>query len=172
MQYLLSKLKDVPNFPKPGITFKDITPLLSDKKAFKQAIEIFYEEYKDKNIDYIIGIESRGFILGAALALQLNVGFVPIRKVGKLPAEKISCKYELEYGYDELEMHKHSFEIQNPNVVLIDDLIATGGSANASISLINKLGVNELYTAFLVNLTFLKGTDKLNTNKIFTILDI
>lgn len=172
--YLLSKLQDIPDFPKKGIVFKDITPLLADTKAFAMSIDILKNEYKHKNIDYIVGIESRGFILGSALAYALGVGFVPIRKAGKLPADKISCKYELEYGYDELQMHTNSFDKPKPNVVLIDDLIATGGSANASITLINQLGVSNLYVGFLVNLTFLNGIDNLKIDKkqIFTILDI
>lgn len=152
-EYLNSIIREVADFPKPGILFKDITTLLGDAKAFEFLIEHLYDRYKDKNLDYIVGIESRGFIFGAALANKLGVGFVPARKPNKLPYTTISQKYSLEYGIDELQMHIDAFGNKpGANVLLIDDLIATGGTAKAACEMISKLGANLIELAFIIDI--------------------
>ena len=174
-QYLLSKIRDVADFPQPGIVFKDITTLLKDSNAFSFLIDHLYNYYKDKDIDFIAGIESRGFIFGAALAYRLKSSFIPIRKKGKLPYTTISEKYALEYGFDEVEIHIDAFDGKNdnPNVLLIDDLIATGGTAKAAIDLINKAGANCTNACFIIDLTFLNGTDLLDKNTdVYSVLEI
>jgi len=174
-EYLLSKIRDVKDFPKPGIVFKDITTLLKDKDAFNFLIEHLYNYYKDRDIDYVAGIESRGFIFGAALANRLKSSFTPIRKKGKLPYTTISEKYALEYGFDEIEIHIDAFkgEKENPKVLLIDDLIATGGTAKSAINLINKAGATCTDACFIINLTFLEGTKKLDKKcEIYSLLEI
>ena len=174
-KYLLSKIRDVKDFPKPEIVFKDITTLLKDKDAFNFLIEHLYNYYKDKNIDFVAGIESRGFIFGAALANRLKRGFIPIRKKGKLPYTTISEKYALEYGFDEVEIHIDAFEgdKNHPNVLLIDDLIATGGTAKAAINLINKSGAKCSNACFIINLTFLNGTQNLDKEcEVYSVLEI
>ncbi len=173
--YLLSKIRDVKDFPKPGIVFKDITTLLKDKDAFNFLIEHLYNYYKDKDIDFVAGIESRGFIFGAALANRLKTSFTPIRKKGKLPYTTISEKYALEYGFDEVEIHIDAFEgdKEEPNVLLIDDLIATGGTAKAAIDLINKAGAKCKEACFVIDLKFLNGTKMLDINtQIYSVLEI
>jgi adenine phosphoribosyltransferase len=169
-QEIIDSIRVIPNFPKEGISFKDITTLLNDPKVFAEVIEIFYEKYKDMNIDYVAGIESRGFIFGTPLALKLGVGFVPIRKAGKLPAETISTTYDLEYGSDTLEIHKDAFHEKNANVLLVDDLLATGGTASATIDLIEKTGSKVVESAFLIHLKFLEGEKKIKT-PIFSIIE-
>lgn len=152
-EYLNSIIREVADFPKPGILFKDITTLLGDAKAFEFLMEHLYDRYKDKNLDYIVGIESRGFIFGAALANKLGVGFVPARKPNKLPYTTISQKYSLEYGIDELQMHIDAFGNKpGANVLLIDDLIATGGTAKAACEMISKLGANLIELAFIIDI--------------------
>ncbi len=174
-KYLLSKIRDVKDFPKPGIVFKDITTLLKDKEAFNFLIEHLYNYYKDRDIDFVAGIESRGFIFGAALANRLKTSFTPIRKKGKLPYTTISEKYALEYGFDEVEIHIDAFECdkERPNVLLIDDLIATGGTAKAAIDLINKAGANCSDACFIIDLKFLNGTENLDKKSdIYSVLEI
>ncbi len=152
-EYLNSIIREVADFPKPGILFKDITTLLGDAKAFEFLMEHLYDRYKDKNLDYIVGIESRGFIFGAALANKLGVGFVPARKPNKLPYTAISQKYSLEYGIDELQMHIDAFGNKSgANVLLIDDLIATGGTAKAACEMISKLGANLIELVFIIDI--------------------
>ena len=151
--YLDSIIRKIADFPKPGVMFRDITTLLGDGKAFKFLIEHLYERYKDMNLDYIVGIESRGFIFGAALASKLGVGFVPARKSKKLPCTTISQKYSLEYGIDELQMHIDAFGNKpGANVLLIDDLLATGGTAKAACDLILRLGANLVEMAFVIDI--------------------
>ncbi len=151
-------IRDIKDFPKPGIIFKDITTLLSDKQAFGVLMNHLYQRYKEYNLDYIVGIDARGFIFGAALAQMLRIGFVPIRKRGKLPYTTISEKYSLEYGVDEVEIHLDAFRGEkNVRVLLIDDLIATGGTANAAATLIKQAGGECVEACFVVTLTFLDG---------------
>lgn len=155
-----SKIRTIPHFPKQGIMFRDITTLLKDPVGFRYVIDHFVQHYANKGIDKIVGIESRGFIIGGALAHQLNVGFVPVRKPGKLPAEKDAVEYELEYGKDKLEIHTDA--IKHGDVVLIvDDLIATGGTAKAAIELVEKQGGTILECAFVIALPELHGAEKL-----------
>jgi adenine phosphoribosyltransferase len=169
-EILNNSIRTIPDFPKKGIMFKDITTLLNDKDAFKSLIDFLKERYQDKNIDFIAGIESRGFIFGSALAYTLNVGFVPIRKKGKLPYTTIAEKYALEYGFDEVEIHIDAFrDIKNPKVLLIDDLIATGGTAKAAETLIKKAGAEVVESCFIIELQDLEGAKKLES-PVFSIL--
>jgi len=171
---ILESIRDIPDFPKPGIIFKDITTLLNNPKAFKILMDHLEEHYKDAGIDYIAGAESRGFIFGAPLADRLGAGFVPIRKPGKLPFTTIAEKYSLEYGFDEVEIHIDAFSGKpNPKVLFIDDLIATGGTANASINLIKKAGAASVDACFIINLAFLKGIERLSADTtVYSVLDI
>ena len=157
---LSNYIRDISDFPKKGIIFKDITPLLKNKDALSYIIEEFKKRIIKKKIDYIIGIESRGFILGAALALSLNCGFVPIRKKGKLPYKVFSETYDLEYGKDTLEIHIDALE-GNSNVVLIDDVLATGGTISASLNMLETFKVNIIECQFLIEIKALKGYKKI-----------
>ena len=157
-----NSIRDIKDFPKAGIVFKDITTLLNNKEAYGVLMNHLYQRYKEYNLDYIAGIDARGFIFGAALAQMLSIGFVPIRKHGKLPYTTISEKYTLEYGVDEVEVHIDAFSgVPNPRVLLIDDLIATGGTANAAASLINQAGAECVEACFIIGLTFLDGIKNL-----------
>lgn len=157
-----NSIRDVKDFPKQGIVFKDITTLLSDKEAFGVTMNHLYQRYKEYNLDYVAGIDARGFIFGAALAQMLGIGFVPIRKKGKLPYTTISEKYSLEYGMDEIEVHIDAFGgTKNARVLLIDDLIATGGTAKAAAKLINQAGATCLEACFIIGLNFLDGQKNL-----------
>ena len=153
-------IRDIPDFPKKGIIFKDITPLLKNKDALNYIIEEFKKRIIKHKIDYIIGIESRGFILGAALAKSLNCGFVPIRKKGKLPYKVFSETYDLEYGKDTLEIHIDALDANN-NVVLIDDVLATGGTISASLKMLEIFKVNIIECQFLIEIQALKGYEKI-----------
>ena len=153
-------IRTIPHFPKEGIMFRDITTLLQDPKAFSFVIEEFYERYKNANISSVVGIESRGFILGGAVAYCLNAGFVPIRKKGKLPYKTTSVEYELEYGKDIIEIHSDSIK-KSDKVLLVDDLIATGGTALAATNLVKKLGGDIVECAFIVELPDLHGREKI-----------
>lgn len=166
---LKSYIRDVPDFPKPGIIFKDITPLLGDPQAFAAMIDAFADRYKDSGITRVCGIESRGFIIGAALALRMNVGFVPIRKAGKLPYKKIRREYSLEYGTDAIEIHADSVK-RGEKVLLVDDLVATGGTAEAAVALLQDVGAEIVGIAFAVELEFLKGREKFDQSKYFALL--
>ncbi len=155
-------LRDVKDFPKLGIVFKDITTLLNNAEAFGVTMNHLYQRYKGYNLDYIAGIDARGFIFGAALAQMLGIGFVPIRKKGKLPYTTISEKYSLEYGFDEIEIHIDAFSAKpNARVLLMDDLIATGGTAHAAARLINQAGASCVEACFIIALTFLEGQKNL-----------
>ena len=174
-EYLLNSIRDIKDFPKPGIVFKDITTLLNNEKAYNFLMDHLEDRYKNQGIDFIAGIESRGFIFGAALAAKIGCGFVPIRKPGKLPYTTISEKYSLEYGVDEIEIHIDAFKSdkESPKVLLIDDLIATGGTATAAVTLLNKVGVNCFEACFLLNLIFLQGDKEIKkTTNIYSILEI
>ena len=155
-----AKIRAVPNFPKEGIIFRDITTGIKDGKTMQFMIDYLCEQYKDYKIDYIAGIESRGFIFGMPMAYKLGCGFIPIRKPNKLPAETISESYGLEYGTDTIEIHKDSIE-KGKNVLVVDDLLATGGTAKAACNLVKKVGGNLVGAAFLIELNDLEGRKKL-----------
>lgn len=162
-------IRNIPDFPKPGILFRDITTLLNDKKAFKQAVNALADKYKNKKIDAIVAVEARGFILGGALAHKLNAAFVPVRKKGKLPWKTNFVTYELEYGIDTLEMHSDSLKL-NDKVLIVDDLLATGGTVQAVINLIKQLGAKITGIVFLIELTDLKGKEKLADYPIYSLI--
>ncbi|MCP4969624.1 MAG: adenine phosphoribosyltransferase [Arcobacter sp.] len=170
---IFDSIRDIPDFPKEGIVFKDITTLLNNKEAYKTLMDHLEERYKSYNLDYVAGIDSRGFIFGAALADRLNIGFVPVRKKGKLPSTTVCEKYELEYGFDEVEIHLDAFPIENARVLLIDDLIATGGTANAATKLIQHVKANLVEVCFLLNLTFLEGAKKVEEHApVYSVLEV
>ncbi len=154
-----SKIRSVNDFPKKGIIFRDITTALKEPEVLKEMIDYLCDQFKDVKIDYIAGIESRGFIFGMPMAYKLNAGFVPIRKPNKLPAETISQEYQLEYGTDKIEIHTDAIK-EGDNVLIVDDLLATGGTAEAACKLINKTGGNLVGIAFLIELEDLKGREK------------
>ncbi len=157
---LRDKIRQIPDFPKEGIVFRDITTLIKDKDAFKQAVDEIVSDLKDKKIDYIVGPEARGFLMGSAVAYALGVGFVPVRKKGKLPGEVIQKEYDLEYGTDILEIHKDAIE-KGSNVAIVDDLLATGGTVFAVSSLLEDIGAKVAAMEFLIELTFLNPREKL-----------
>lgn len=171
---LLNSIRQIPNFPQDGVLFRDITTLLNDKDMFNELILHLKGRYEKQNIDFITGIESRGFIFGAALASELKKGFVPIRKAGKLPYTTISQHYALEYGTAKIEMHIDAFrDIKNPRVLLIDDLIATGGTAIASTKLIKQLNAQLVEACFIIDLVGLGGTKQLSKEcKIYSVLSL
>jgi adenine phosphoribosyltransferase len=159
-------IRDIQGFPKKGILFKDITPLLNDAKARKECLQILVSTLKEKQIDKVIGVESRGFLFGMLLAQELNVGFVPVRKPNKLPYDTISASYELEYGTDTLEIHSDAIQ-KGDRVLIHDDVLATGGTAKAVCELVEKLGGIIVQCNFLIELTFLNGRKKLGKNEVF-----
>ena len=171
MENLHKKIRTVPNFPKEGIMFKDITPLLSDHRSMQEVLTYFNIRYKGRKIDKVVGIESRGFIIGSLVAHKLGLGFVPVRKAGKLPHETEKIDYSLEYGMDSLEIHKDSIK-PGEKVLLVDDLLATGGSAKAAVQLIESLGGQVLECSFLIALKDLEGKQKLSGYDIFSLLDM
>ncbi len=160
MDELRRIIRDVPDFPKKGIVFKDITPLLADPQAFKKAIDAMAASLKDEKFDLLVGIESRGFIFAAALAYALGKGKVPVRKPGKLPAKTVQVSYELEYGTDRLEIHEDAIQ-PGQAVVIVDDVLATGGTAKGTANLVEKVGGEVVALSFLIELEFLKGREKL-----------
>lgn len=162
-------IRSIPDFPKQGILFRDITTLLKDKAAFKKAINALAQAVKGKKIDYVIAVESRGFIFGAPLALKLGAGFIPVRKKGKLPAETISAEYALEYGTDSLYMHKDAIK-PNAKVLIVDDLLATGGTMAAVCQLTAKVQAKIAGIIFLIELCDLKGRDKLKGYPVFSLI--
>lgn len=162
-------IREVPDFPKQGILFYDITTLLKDKTGFATLIDALSENYLERKIDLVLGIEARGFIFGPALAYRLNAGFVPVRKPKKLPAETAKWTYQLEYGTDTLEIHKDAVQ-PGQRVVIVDDLLATGGTANACASLAQSLGADLAGLGFVVELDFLKGREKLKGHDVFSLL--
>jgi adenine phosphoribosyltransferase len=170
---ILDSIRDIPDFPKSGIIFKDITTLLNNPKAFKLLMDHLEERYKSMNLDYIVGLDARGFIFGAALADRLSIGFVPVRKKGKLPSTTICEKYKLEYGFDEVEIHLDAFPKNNANILILDDLCATGGTASASASLIQKIGANLIEVCFVMNIISLKGSKKVEKfAPVYSVIDI
>ncbi|MBJ57991.1 MAG: adenine phosphoribosyltransferase [Rickettsiales bacterium] len=162
---LTKYIRDIPDFPKKGIVFKDITPLLSNGVAYKYLIEQFYNRYKKKNIDIVVGIEARGFILGSSLATRLGCGFVPIRKKDKLPHSVHKKTYSLEYGTDTIEIHKDAIR-HNNNVLIVDDVLATGGTVKAAIDLVNISSCNLIECCFMIELKFLNGLKKIKEEKV------
>ena len=163
-------IRDVPDFPKPGILFRDITPLLSSPSAFSQCIDRFAEEYDGKGVDVIAAAEARGFIFAVPLAMRLNAAFVPVRKPGKLPFRTHSLEYELEYGTDCLEIHEDSI-VAGQKVLIIDDLLATGGTVDACCRLVEQCGATVAGCGFLINLSFLNGAERLGDRNLFSILE-
>lgn len=162
-------IREVPDFPKKGILFYDITTLLKDKLGFATLIDALSEHYLQKDIDLILGMEARGFIFGPALAYRLNAGFVPVRKPGKLPAETARVSYDLEYGSNTLEIHKDAIQ-KGQRVIIVDDLLATGGTAAATVQLAKSLGADVCGLGFVVELDFLNGRDKLKDCEVFSLL--
>ena len=175
---ILNSIRDIPDFPKPGIIFKDITTLLGDPKAFDTLMNHLENRYKSYDLDYVAGIDARGFIFGAALADRLNIGFVPVRKKGKLPYTTVAEKYSLEYGFDEVEIHIDAFGENGlsedgvaSKVLRIDDLIATGGTAKAAASLIDKVGAHCVEACFIMELGFLNGKEGIKA-PVYSVLEI
>jgi len=166
---LRAKIREVPDFPKPGILFYDITTLLRDAAAFREAIELMTEPFRDDHIDVVVGMESRGFIFSAPMALHLEAGFVPVRKLGKLPSETISVEYELEYGTNTLEVHRDAVRPRQ-RVLIVDDLLATGGTVMGTIELVKRLKGEIVGLSFLVELGFLNGRERLDGHRIHSVI--
>ena len=166
---LRAKIREIPDFPKPGILFYDITTLLREAAAFREAIDLMTEPFRDAKIEIVVGMESRGFIFSAPMALDLGAGFVPVRKLGKLPAETISVEYELEYGTNTLEIHRDAIA-PGQRVLIVDDLLATGGTVLGTIDLVDQLKGEVVGLSFLVELAFLKGRDRLDGHRINSVV--
>jgi adenine phosphoribosyltransferase len=166
---LRAKIREIPDFPKPGILFYDITTLLKDGPAFREAIDLMLEPYRDEKIDLVVGMESRGFIFSAPMAYQLNAGLVPVRKLGKLPAETLTVEYALEYGSNTLEIHRDAVQA-GQKVLVVDDLLATGGTVRGTVELIERLKGDVVGLAFLVELDFLKGRDRLDGRRVTSVI--
>ena len=170
IEHLKSSIRNIPDYPKPGIQFKDIAPILQDPELFGNVIDIFHDKYKSEKIDVILGIESRGFIFAAPLALKLGCSLAIARKPGKLPYETVSAEYSLEYGVDTLELHTDAIK-KGDRVLIVDDLLATGGTASAAGELVTKLKGDIVCFAFLINLVELKGIDILKPHQVFCIIE-
>lgn len=162
-------IRDIPNFPKEGIIFKDITTLLRDKTAFREAVDILAKRFQKEKIEYVVGVEARGFIFGSTMAYKLGAGFVPIRKKGKLPYKTKSITYELEYGTDVLEIHEDAIPSQS-RVLIVDDLLATGGTVKAVVDLLKSQKAMIVGVAFLVELSFLNGKDRLKGLDVYSVI--
>lgn len=162
-------IRVIPDFPEEGILFRDITTALKDREGLKLIIEDFTNRYKDKGIDYVLGADARGFIFGAAIAYNIGAGFVPARKAGKLPSETVRAEYSLEYGKNVIEIHKDAFE-KDAKVLIVDDLLATGGTANAMVELVEELGAKVYELAFLIELEGLNGREVLKGKNVYSIL--
>lgn len=162
-------IRDVPDFPKKGIVFKDITTLLKDKVAFKNAVDQLTKRYEGKSVDLVLGIEARGFCLASVVAYKLGAGFILVRKPGKLPAETVKATYQLEYGTDSIEMHKDAIE-PGQKVLIVDDLLATGGTAAAAVELVEKLGGEVCGIAFLIELESLRGREKMPNQEVLSLI--
>jgi adenine phosphoribosyltransferase len=169
MNTLKTQIRHVPDFPKPGILFYDVTTLLKDPQGFKLAIDAMSQAYLGLGVALVVGIESRGFILGAAVADRIGAGFVPVRKLGKLPAATIRASYELEYGNDSLEMHRDAIE-RGQKVLIVDDLLATGGTARATVDLVRQLGADVVGVQFLIELVDLQGRARLAGENVQAVL--
>ncbi len=169
-EFIKSKVRSIPDWPIEGVIFRDITTLLQDPKAHREVCAIFYDRYANQQIDKIVGIDARGFLFGSVLAYNLDIGFVPIRKKGKLPYKTISESYSLEYGEETVEIHEDALN-KNERVVIVDDLMATGGTIAAAVNLVEKLGGDIIECAFVVELPDLNGKSKLNGQKVFSIVE-
>ena len=169
IEMLGTHIRDIPDFPKPGIIFKDITPLLASPEGFKASVELMAEHYRPMNIQGVVAVESRGFIFGGPLAMELGIPLHIVRKPGKLPYDTDSVEYSLEYGTDKLEMHKDSIEA-GARLVIVDDLLATGGTAAATVELVGKQGGEVVECAFVIELDFLKGREKIAPTESFALL--
>jgi adenine phosphoribosyltransferase len=169
IKMLKAKIRDIPDFPQPGIIFKDITPLLGDGKAFSTAIDLLRQRYSNQRVDYVVGVEARGLVIGAALANALSTGFIMVRKPGKLPAETLQATYELEYGTDSLEIHLDAMT-PGSQVVIVDDVLATGGTMAAVTELVAMLKVNIIEVAFLIELSFLNGRSRLQNHPLYSLI--
>ncbi len=167
--WLKRVIRDIPDFPQPGILFRDITPLLKDAHALQVALEGMAEPFRNAGVEQVVGVESRGFIFGAPLAWLLNAGFVPVRKFGKLPAETVHVEYALEYGSNTVEIHKDAIT-PGQKVLIVDDLLATGGTVSAALELVKRLGGDVVGIAFLVELTFLQGRQRLQGQNVFSLV--
>ena len=165
---LKESIRSIPDWPIEGVIFRDLTTLMQNPEAYRYTCDVFYERYKDLHIDKVVGIDARGFVFGAVLAYQLNVGFVPVRKKGKLPYKTVSEQYTLEYGSNTVEMNEDAIA-EGEKVVIIDDLIATGGTIEAAVKLVKKLGGDIVECAFIVELPDLKGREKIKDQKMFTL---
>ncbi len=168
-EQLRGKIREIPDFPKPGILFYDITTLLKDADAFRTSIELLIAPFQDHQVDIVVGMESRGFIFSAPMAHQLRAGFAPVRKLGKLPAETVSVEYALEYGTNTLEIHKDAIE-PGQRVLIVDDLLATGGTVNGTVELVRRLQGDVVGLAFLVELLFLGGRERLGGHNIHSVI--
>jgi adenine phosphoribosyltransferase len=166
---LRAKIREIPDFPKPGILFYDITTLLKDADAYREAITLMVDPYRAEKIDVVVGMESRGFIFSAPMAIQLNAGLVPVRKLGKLPAETLSVEYALEYGSNTLEIHRDGIQ-PGQKVLVVDDLLATGGTVNGTVELVERLKGEIVGLAFLVELDFLRGRDRLDGRRVTSVI--
>jgi adenine phosphoribosyltransferase len=166
---LATRIRDIPDFPKPGILFKDITTILKDGESFRASIDGLLEKIGKRDVDAVVGMESRGFIFGAPIAYKLGVGFVPVRKLGKLPADVVSVEYDLEYGSATLEMHRDALK-PGAKVLIVDDLLATGGTVAGTIELVKQLEGEIVACAFLIELTALHGRDKLGGYDVVTLI--
>ena len=166
---LRAKIREIPDFPKPGILFYDITTLLKDAAAYREAIDLMVEPYRDAGIEIVVGMESRGFIFSAPMAHQLGAGLVPVRKLGKLPAETLTVEYALEYGSNTLEIHRDAIK-PGQRVLIVDDLLATGGTVHGTIELVERLQGEVVALAFLVELEFLKGRERLQGRRITSVV--
>jgi adenine phosphoribosyltransferase len=172
-QIILDSIRNIADFPKAGINFKDITTLLNNRKAYQILMNHLESRYREFDLDYIVGLDARGFIFGATLADRLKIGFVPVRKKGKLPSTTICEKYELEYGFDEVEIHIDAFPKDNARVLIIDDLCATGGTAEAACKLVEATKVNLVEVCFVLNLQDLKGDEKIKKfAPVYSVLEI
>jgi adenine phosphoribosyltransferase len=166
---LRAKIREVPDFPKPGILFYDITTLLKDADAYREAIRLMLDPYRAEKVDIVIGMESRGFIFSAPMAIELSAGLVPVRKLGKLPAETLSVEYALEYGSNTLEIHRDAIE-PGQKVLIVDDLLATGGTVQGTIELVERLKGDVIGLGFLVELEFLNGRDRLGGRRVTSVI--
>lgn len=166
---LEAMIRDIPDFPQPGVLFKDITTLLKDPEAFRYSIDRMYDHFAGRQIDLVVAVESRGFIFGAPLAYRLGAGFVPVRKLGKLPADTVAVEYALEYGTSTIEMHQDAIA-PDSRVLIVDDLLATGGTVAATLDLVEQLGGEVAGLGFLIELAFLKGRERLPDREIFSLI--